>query len=114
MTLADRKEKARSLVRAVDSMMARFAGGHPDEPTPTINTLRRDVLRCLAGLYRGNILARTGLTVLAEDIAVAVVIRDAATVREYLYEDCSFQISEPNQIIAEELVMASHSRPVAD
>ena len=114
MDIQNSIDKARSLVRAVDSMMARFAGDHPDEPTPTINTLRRDVLRCLAGLYRGNILARTGLTVLAEDIAVAVVIRDAATVQEYRYEDCYFQVVEPDQVIAEHLDTASHYRPVAD
>lgn len=114
MTLADRKEKARSLVRAVDSMMARFSGDHPDEPTHSITPLRGDVLRCLSGLYRGNILARTGLTVLAEDIAVAVVIRDAATVEEYRYEDCYFRVVEPDQVIAEHLDTASRSRPVAD
>lgn len=114
MTLADRKEKARSLVRVADSVMGRFSGDHPDEPTPTINPLRRDVLRCLAGLYRGNILSRTGLTVLAEDIAVAVVIRDAATVEEYRYEDCYFRVVEPDQVIAEHLDTASRSRPVAD
>lgn len=107
MDIQNSIDKAASLVRALDGLLARFAGD-------ALPYLRGETLRTLAGLYRGNILARFGVTSLAEDLAVTVVIRDAATVREYLYEDCSFQISEPNQIIAEELVMASHSRPVAD
>lgn len=108
MTLADRKEKARSLVRAVDAWVARASANNPNSP------LRRDILRCLAGLYRGNILARTGLTAIEEDLAVAVIIRDAATVQEYRYEDCYFRVGEPDQVIAEDLDRASHSRPVAD
>lgn len=104
----DSIEKARSLVRAVDSWLARASDNNPNFP------LRRDILRCLAGLYRGNILARTGITAIEEDLAVAVVIRDAATVQEYRYEDCYFRLAEPDQVIAEELVRASHSRPVAD
>ena len=110
MTIADSIEKARSLVRALDGLLAKFSTSAGD----ALPYLRGETLRTLAGLYRGNTLARFGVTSLAEDLAVSVVIRDAATAREYLYEDCSFQISEPNQIIAEELVMASHSRPVAD
>ena len=108
MTLADRKEKARSLVRAVDAWLARASADTPNFP------LRRDILRCLAGLYRGNILARTGLTAIEEDLAVAVVIRDAATVEEYRYEDCYFRVAEPDQVIAEHLDTASRRRPVAD
>lgn len=110
MTIADSIEKARSLARVLDGLLAKFSTDTGANPP----YLRGETLRTLAGLYRGNTLARFGVTSLAEDLAVTVVIRDAATVREYLYEGCSFQISEPNQIIAEELVMASHSRPVAD
>ena len=76
--------------------------------------LRRDVLRSLAGLYRGNILARTGLTAIEEDLAVAVVINGAATVQEYRHEDGYFRVAEPDPVIAEQLYTASHSRPVAD
>lgn len=108
MTLADRKEKARSLVRAVDAWLARASMNNPSFP------LRRDVLRSLAGLYRGNILARTGLTSIEEDLAVAVVICDAATVQEYRHEDGYFRVAEPDLVIAEQLYTASHSRPVAD
>lgn len=110
MSIQDSMDKAASLVRALDGLLARFSADAGD----ALPSLRGETLRTLAGLYRGNILARFGITSLAEDLAVTVVIRDAATVREYLNEDCSFQISEPNQIIAEELFMASHSRPVAD
>ena len=108
MTLADRKEKTRSLVRAVDAWLARASADNPNSP------LRRDILRCLAGLYRGNILARTGLTAIEEDLAVAVVINTAATVEEYRYEDCYFRVVEPDQVIAEHLDTASHSLPVVD
>lgn len=107
MTLADRKEKARSLVRAVDAWVARASADNPNF------TLRRDILRSLAGLYRGNILTRTGITVIEEDLAVAVVILDAATVQEYRQEDGYFRV-EPDQVIAEHLDTASNSRPVAD
>lgn len=110
MAIADRIEKARSLVRVLDGLLAKFS----TNTGANLPYLRGETLRTIAGLYRGNTLARFGVTSLAEDLAVSVVIRDAATGREYLYEDCSFQISEPDQIIAEELVMASHSRPVAD
>ena len=110
MDIQNSMDKAASLVRALDGLLARFS----TNAGVALPYLRGETLRTLAGLYRGNTLARFGVTSLAEDLAVTVVIRDAATVREYLYEDCSFQISEPNQIIAEELIMASHSRPIAD
>ena len=108
MTLADRKEKARSLVRGVDAWLARVSANNPSFP------LRRDILRSLAGLYRGNILARTGLTAIEEDLAVAIVVLNAATVEEYRYEDCYFRVVEPDQVIAEHLDTASRRRPVAD
>ncbi len=74
---------------------------------PSLRRLRREVLLALAGLYRGNILARTGLTALAEDVAVAVVISDASTVQEYRHEGGYFQV-EPDQIIAEHIDTASY------
>lgn len=108
MSIQDSKEKTRSLVRAVDAWLARVSENNPAFP------LRRDILRTLAGLYRGNILARTGLTAIEEDLAVAVVIINAATVEEYRYEDCYFRVVEPDQVIAENLDRASRSRPIAD
>ena len=108
MTLTDRKEKARSLVRAGDAWLARVSENNPSFP------LRRDILRSLAGLYRGNILARTGLTAIEEDLAVAIVVINAATVEEYRHEDCYFRLAEPDQVIAEHLDTASRRRPVAD
>ena len=110
MNIQNSIDKAASLVRALDGLLAKFSTDTGD----ALPYLRGETLRTLAGLYRGNILARTGLTVLAEDIAVAVVIRDAATVQEYRYEDCYFRVVEPDQVIAEHLDTASHSRPVAD
>lgn len=112
MDIQNSIDKAASLVRVVDEMITRFSADHHGKFTSSLQGLRRDVLRTLAGLYRGNILARFGLTALDEDIAVAVVIRDAATVQEYRYEDCYFRVVEPDPVIAEHLDTASHSRPV--
>ena len=110
MDIQNSMDKAASLVRTLDGLLARCSTNAGD----ALPYLRGETLRTLAGLYRGNILARFGVTSLAEDLAVTVVIRDAATVEEYRYEDCYFRVAEPDQVIAEHLDTASRRRPVAD